>query len=283
MINKELPLVSIIIPTYNRSSYIKRAINSALAQTYQNIEIVIINDNSTDNTLDILDKIHHPNLKVYSNKVNRGGPYSRNRGLKLANGEFINFLDDDDLISKDKIDKQVKKFLSSDNKELGVVTCDVLYKKHNYDMIRENRKKGKIYKDLLKSNCVYSTISMLIKKEYLNEVKFDEDLVSNQEYDLMIQLSKNCEFDYVSGILATALISENQISFNYKIKIRGLHQLWCKYYKDYINNKILIYSIIRYSANYFKFSVGLLFGDNAYNQIYKVLENRNKETEFIHS
>ncbi len=276
---KEFPLVSIVIPTYNRSLYIKRAIESVLEQTYVNVEIIVINDNSTDNTLEELNKINHSNLKIFTNKTNKGAPYSRNRGVRLSEGEYINFLDDDDVITEDKISKQIDKFLSSDNKRLGVVTCDVEYKKQNFKMVRKNRKKGKIYADLLKNNCVYHTMSMLIKKDYLRLVKFDEDLVTNQEYDLMIQLSKICEFDYVPETLAKSYISENQISFNYRKKIKGLSQLWTKYYEDYKNNKIFIYSIIRYSVNYVKFFTGLVFGDYTYNKLYKALAKRNKSTK----
>jgi len=103
------PLVSIIIPAFNAEKLISETINSVLNQTYKNYEIIIINDGSTDNTLSIVKKYESKKINIIDQE-NRGQSASENIGLKHSQGELIEFLDSDDLLSPDKIEKQVKKY-----------------------------------------------------------------------------------------------------------------------------------------------------------------------------
>lgn len=103
------PLVSVIMPVYNASLYLKEALNSVFSQTYENIEVIAVNDGSTDNSLRILKAYakKEPRLKVFSNIRNMGVGYTSNLAVKMADGAFIARLDADDLIPKDRIEKQV--------------------------------------------------------------------------------------------------------------------------------------------------------------------------------
>ena len=97
------PLVSIIIPTYNDAKYILQAVNSALAQTYKNIEIIVVDDGSTDNTKELL-----KNLKInYIFQENKGLSGARNTGMKLARGKYIALLDADDFYHLERLERQV--------------------------------------------------------------------------------------------------------------------------------------------------------------------------------
>ena len=116
------PTVSIIIPTRNRSELVKRAIRSALNQSYDNVEVVVIDDGSAPEHLAALSEFEAPGLTILKNQTNRGGPYSRNRGWKSCNGDFIIFLDDDDQIEPEKVELQIRKFKELDDPEVGVVT-----------------------------------------------------------------------------------------------------------------------------------------------------------------
>ena len=100
-------LVSIIIPVYNAENYLEECINSALKQSWQNIEIIVVNDGSTDGSLNVIAKFNSPNITLI-NQPNGGASTARNKGLKHANGEYIQFLDADDVLSADKIESQVK-------------------------------------------------------------------------------------------------------------------------------------------------------------------------------
>lgn len=118
-------LVSIIIPTHNKGLYIKDAIDSALNQTWENIEIIIVDDSSTDRTIEILNSIQNKRVKVY-HKSFRNASASRNFGLANANGSFIQFLDADDILDPDKIKCQLRDMDFQEN-VLGVCNTQIFY------------------------------------------------------------------------------------------------------------------------------------------------------------
>ena len=260
------PLVSIIIPTYNRWKYIEKAINSCLNQSYKNIEILVIDDCSDDNTKEVVTSIWSNRVKYFINDKNSWAPYSRNRWIKLSKWDFINFLDDDDELLVNKIELQLNKFNESDIDNLWVVTCDIEYRRSDNKGVKENRKKWFIYRDLLKWYCVYWTLSMLIKKEVFNKVLFDEKLQSWQEYDLMIQISKIWWYDYVDTILVLVNESENQISFNFRKKIDWTRYLFKKYNKEFKNKwyKFYLYNILRFKYLIFKYYIWLILWKKIY-------------------
>ena len=101
-------LVSIIIPAFNAEMYIEDCLNSVINQTYQNIEIIVVNDGSTDLTLELVNSFNDPRI-ILINQENKGCSASKNQGLRIANGDFIQYLDADDFLSSDKIEKQVNK------------------------------------------------------------------------------------------------------------------------------------------------------------------------------
>lgn len=115
------PLVSICIPTYNREKSIIDALNCALNQTYSNIEILISDDHSTDNTVALLKKIHDPRIKLFVQPKNLGMIPNWNFCIKKANGKYIKFLHSDDLIDNNCVEKEIEFFLK--NKNVSLVTC----------------------------------------------------------------------------------------------------------------------------------------------------------------
>ncbi|MBA2859850.1 glycosyltransferase family A protein [Methanococcus maripaludis] len=259
------PLVSIIIPTYNRPEYLKRAILSCLNQTYNNIEIIVVDDNSTVNHTKTIESFNDKRIKYYKNSVNKGAPYSRNKGFGLSCGEYLTFLDDDDELLSEKIRLQVEKFRSSKVNNLGVVTCDVEYKRTDLNDVKKNRKQGHIYLDLLKRYCVYGTETLLIKREFFEKINgFDERLESNQEYDLCINLSKYCNFDYVSEVLSYKYESIDQISYNFTKKISGTKYLYKKHLNHFKTNNVYIYNMVRFEYLLVKYHIGKFLGMRFY-------------------
>ena len=101
------PLVSVIIPTYNRGRLILDSINSVLNQTYKNIELIVVDDCSTDNTEEILKSINDSRIKYVKLEKNSGACIARNKGIELSTGEFIAFNDSDDLWITTKLEKQL--------------------------------------------------------------------------------------------------------------------------------------------------------------------------------
>ena len=268
------PLVSIIIPTYNRPKYLQRAIESSLKQTYRNIEVIVIDDNSNYNPLTIIEGFKDNRIKYYKNSVNRGSVFSRNRGLSICSGDFVNFLDDDDEILPTKIELQVAKFKESAVEDLGVVSCDMEYKRKDINMLKENHLKGNIYKKLLSQYCIYGIHSMLIKREFTPN--FDLNLKSSQEYDLSIRLARKCNFDYVPKRLAITHTSENQISFNYKKKIDGTKYLFKKYRSEYLRfgAKFYIYNWFRFRYLLLRYFILLKLSVSQINELLYTIHNK---------
>jgi len=138
------PLVSVIIPTFNRCQFLKRAILSAVNQTFDNLEIFVINDGSIDGTLDVVDLIADKRIKYLCHEQNKGVVATRNTGVKNSTGEFITFLDDDDEWAPDKIAKQLEVFKNS-NDRVGLV-CTNGYSEYKKDcFVNQNNSSGVIY------------------------------------------------------------------------------------------------------------------------------------------
>ena len=147
--------VSIITPMYNSEAYISETINSVLNQTYTNWELILIDDFSSDKTLEMMQPFtsKNPNIKLFKNESNQGAAISRNKGIEIAQGDYITFLDADDLWLPEKLEKQLA-FMQKEN-------CDVCFT--SYNLINE---KGKLlnktvkalkelsYNKLLKSNYI---------------------------------------------------------------------------------------------------------------------------------
>lgn len=266
--NNEVVLVSVIIPTYNRAKFLPRAIESALSQIYENIEIIIVDDCSPDDTESIVKAYQkkHKNIFYYKNKENAWPCFSRNRGIAQAKWEYINFLDDDDSIRPDKLKKQVELFDRSDDK-VEVISCHVAYHRSDITMIKKNTKSWNIFKDLLQSYCVSATHSMLIKKTALEKSQYDPHLPSWQEYDLMLQIAQKWwYFDYVNEVLCDVFESKNQISFNFKKKIQWNLVLIRKRHSEWRKNwtNIAMYNYARFGYLLMKYSIGYVFGKKIY-------------------
>ena len=119
-----MPKISVVIPTYNRAHLIKKAINSVFEQTYQDFEIVIIDDGSKDNTEEIVKSINDGRIRYIKHEKNKGEAGARNTGIENSKGEYIAFLDTDVTWSKDKLEKQLN-ILESSPADVGVVFTGV--------------------------------------------------------------------------------------------------------------------------------------------------------------
>ena len=129
-------LISVIVPAYNTEKYIGTCIDSLLAQTYINYEIIIINDGSTDHTLSILDKYRqHPNIRIFSQE-NAGLSAARNRGISVSNGDLICFIDSDDYVSSDYLTKLSTPFFQFPNIDIAVCGYQEIYQDYqaNYPL-----------------------------------------------------------------------------------------------------------------------------------------------------
>jgi len=193
------PLVSIVIPCYNAEAYVEAAVESVLAQTYEPIEIIVVDDGSEDGSLDVI-QAYRDRVTFYQQE-NKGAPAARNRGMRLASGPLLKFLDADDLLYPEAIERQVSqlrqtgsdrtivfgegRFISGKGKEVEEATS-YRAKEENEDPVAY----------ILRVNP--QTSLPLHRRSLLEEVDgFDERLPKGQEYDLHIRLSlADADFRY---------------------------------------------------------------------------------------
>ncbi|GAA6203330.1 glycosyltransferase [Thalassotalea sp. SU-HH00458] len=180
-----LPLVSVYIPTKNRQALLANAIDSIFQQTYPNIEILVVDDGSTDNTFEFLTQLSskHNNIFIFKNNVSKGACASRNLAIKQANGEFVTGLDDDDVFLPNRIASLVSAY--DDN---YAFVCSSMYWDYGKKKRIIDAKEGQI---TLAQQLSYNeaTSQVLVKKERVLSIGgFDEQFVACQDYDLWTRL-----------------------------------------------------------------------------------------------
>lgn len=184
--------VSILIPTYNRSNMLKKAIYSVLNQTYKFFELIIIDDNSTDNTFEIVNNIGDNRIRYYKNDENYGGAKTRNIGISKSKYDYIAFLDDDDEWLPKKLEKQIKVLKKGGDNCCGVYSGFNICEEGKEIEICLPKYQELDLRTLFIENYIGTTSTILIKKSSLDMVSyFDEKLLQSQEYELYIRLLKN--------------------------------------------------------------------------------------------
>lgn len=209
------PLISIVMPVYNCERYIMQAVESVIAQTYQNWELLIINDASQDNTQSIVNELAQKDsrIHVYDNAENSGVSKTRNRGVTLAKGDWIAFLDSDDAWAVEKLEKQVNFLQTNEEAEL-IFTGSAFINEDNQRAGYELHVPQTVdFRELLKQN-VISCSSVLIKKEYLLLYSMPGDKM-HEDYTVWLRTLKKVQFAYgIDEPLLIYRISSNSKSGN---------------------------------------------------------------------
>lgn len=208
-------MISVIIPCFNSERFIVRAIESVLKQTYKNYEIIVVDNNSSDNTTGIIyDYMNRcPNKIKVLHEYKKGAPAARNKGLYEAKGEWIQFLDSDDELLPDKLKQQIE---VADSSEADVVTgSSYIYKVINNKLYKSLRKveSGDVWKGLLTSKLGITSANLWKRKALLAVEGWDENKSSSQEYDLLFRMLKNnSNISFCPVPLTIVHINPNSIS-----------------------------------------------------------------------
>lgn len=242
--------VSVVIPTYNRAELINRAIESVLQQTYSDIEIIVVDDASEDETESAVKKIKSEKLRYIRLKQNGGACKARNTGIRAAKGNYVAFLDSDDIWNPDKLEKQMT-FLRE--KKAEVVACNGWYKKGEMERLiaKQQDKEVVDLDDLLNANCI-TTGALLVKRDMLISVGcFDERLPRYQDWDLVLRIAKITNIYFLNEPLYTLYFQEKSIT-NSTSKEKKLSALDIIYEK----NKLLLKNNRKADAH-FHWSMGM--------------------------
>ncbi len=244
------PLISVIIPSYNRGHLIQKAAQSVLEQTYNNIELIIVDDCSTDNTETQVKEINDARVKYFRLEKNSGACAARNRGIQEASGEYISFNDSDDCWHSDKLEKQLK-LLQKNN--VDVVLCAMRCYDETGKFLHDfpiNVEQGKIsYEQLLKYNCS-STQTLFGKAECFKDVFFDISMPRLQDWDLTLRLSKKYSLFFQREILVDTFIQKDSISTHPEKGIIAMEKLLEKHKDVICKNKNIAESFFNKKSAY---------------------------------
>ncbi len=213
----EKPLVSIVIATYNMADFLPLAIQSALAQTYRNIEVLIVDDGSTDRTAEAVAPFLDDSRVRYRTQSNGGQTIAKNRGIRDSTGEYVAFLDADDLWTPDKLEAQIPLFAASP--AVGVVYSAFSYideKGNPLPHVPDKLHRGRVSGPLLILNFVGFGTSVVKRECFERLGLFNESLRMGIDYDLWLRLSTQYEFDYVDRPLLYYREWPGQMSRNWR-------------------------------------------------------------------
>ncbi len=228
-------MVSVIIPTYNREKTISRALESVQKQTYKDMEIIIVDDCSTDNTREVIEDYKDDCIRYIRHDVNKGACAARNTGIEVARGEYIAFQDSDDEWFPQKLETQMKK-LEEENADICVtplISCDIvkgtqeIHPVGGYadDVFNIEHFLGKSY---------VSTQVILAKKACFDDIMFDESLPRLQDWDLCIRLVSRYKFCYLKEPMAYQYIQSDSITSSDKKALDAYRIIYNKYKDEYV-------------------------------------------------
>ena len=226
-------MITIVIPVYNRASLIKRTIDNILDQTYQDIEIVVSDDGSTDNIEAVMQTISDLRVRFLKSEKNMGACHARNMGIEAARGEYIAFQDSDDLWDTHKLQKQLDA-LKAGNADVCICRMKFVYEN---GIEKQFHDQNFVQKDITLenelSNNFISTQLVLGRKECFIQEKFDERFPRFQDWDLGIRLVKNYSIVFLDDILAFRMVQEDSLSRNAERGYEGGKLLLEKYKEDF--------------------------------------------------
>lgn len=197
-------LVSVIVPVFNRSSLLSRAIQSAVDQSHPELEIIVVDDGSTEDIDGVLREFDDERIVCLRHDTNRGVAAARNTGLRHAHGHYIGFLDSDDEWFKNKVERQVANLEGTEKR------CKVSY--HPLEVFDDTSSKvielttfteeGMILGRMLQACYVGLIQIMMRREEFLRVGQFNEGFFSHDDWDMLIRLSERCQFSYIDEVLA---------------------------------------------------------------------------------
>lgn len=208
----KVALVSVVIPSFNREKTIARAIKSVLNQTYQEIEVIVVDDCSLDNTEFVVNEINDKRIKFIKLSHNSGACAARNVGISIAKGDYIAFQDSDDYWHKDKLEKQIEYMETG---KFDFVTC-------GFNRISDNESiklglhpnetdSGMLWCELLNNNWI-STQTILCKRECFDLISFDPQIKRFQDWDLALQASRHFKIGTLNDCLVDVYMQGDSIT-----------------------------------------------------------------------
>jgi len=231
------PLVSVGMPLYDGEKYLKEAIDSILNQTYSNIDLVVVNDGSADNSVALVEAYDDPRIRLFHNDQNRGVSYTRNRIIEFAKGDYLAWMDCDDISLPQKIERQVE--LMESNKNIGV--CGTSYLLFFEETVYYEDRAKNSHEDI-RANFVFkpatifmptAMICMAILKE--DSIRFNESLAMAEDYDFFQRFCEKYQASNVTETLFRYRDNPNSLTHSFENKKQERFRLKQSIYSRILN------------------------------------------------
>ena len=231
-------MISVVIPTYNRAQTIRMAVDSVLNQTYRDIELIIVDDASTDGTQDVVTQIADDRIRYLRLEQRSGACNARNIGALSARGEFISFQDSDDKWHLDKLEKQYQ-FMIDRNLDFSFcgmtrIMLEDPHRKYYYPNVDMDDNKD-YFDQLLYLNRV-GTQTIICKRECFEKIRFDVTLKRFQDWDFALQAARIYSIGYLRESLVDSFVQKDSISKSSLANKNAWESLYNKYKKDIQKN-----------------------------------------------
>lgn len=238
-----MPRVSVIIPTYNRRNLLGRAINSVLNQTYQDFELIIVDDGSTDNTVKLVKSLNSKKIRFIRHNEKRGVAAALNTGLQSAVGDYMAFLDSDDEWVPDKLESQIRAFETS-KPEVGIVCTGYWLatngRRRYVPLMKVNAKEKSIFSNIVKRYFVCTPVLMIKRECFETDGTFDEQFPALSDWELFLRFSRHYRFQSINKPLVIRYRQPDSVSSNLSYFTSGFKLLLEKYYHDIEQDKKLL-------------------------------------------
>lgn len=242
--------VSVVVATYNHRDYVLQALESVFTQTFTACEVIVVNDGSPDDTEALLRPLRETGRIVYLEQENQGQAAARNRGWQAARGEYVAFLDDDDLWPPGKLEWQARVLQEQPQTVLVYGPPARLHPDGSISPPRpESHPTGQVYETLLREYCLLSPGQALIRTSALRKTGgFDPDLWGVDDWDLYLRLAREGEFQYVDRVALYYRLHQGNAS---RRALRHAENAWKAIRKHSGWNLPLIVTQVRAGAAYF--------------------------------
>jgi glycosyltransferase involved in cell wall biosynthesis len=235
------PLISVVIPTFNRAELLKRSLKSVLSQTYSNIEVIVVDDNSSDSTVETIKGISDPRVRYIRHEERKGGASARNSGILASKGEFISFLDSDDTWVPKKLESQLNFFHQNKCTNDCILFAKVIMNTGAAKIIlpySNTYDSGQDISDyIFIHDGLIHTIVLFMKTELARKIMFKEDLKKHQDYDFVLRaFNMGAGFLLQNEILAEWHVEDRSDRMGKKVEY-DLSYSWLKSNKHLFSNK----------------------------------------------
>lgn len=226
-------IFTVVIPSYNREKVVVRAINSVLNQTFQDFEIIVVDDGSKDNTEATIKGVNDSRV-MYIRQENAGACVARNTGIQNARGKYVSFLDSDDVWFPLMLEKQLEQYKSDENVGCVYSRLQIVDGKGDIHSFKEMNVYGDCYADVLRQGYMAPTSVLSAKRECFDIVGlFDVSFPASQDDDMCFKLAKHYKVGLIPEVMASMNVEQiNRISNNPKRVADGWWMLWNKYEED---------------------------------------------------